>query len=170
MLDAFASELEPADVDPELGISVKTVEAHVSAVLRKLQLSNRHQLSRWAIERRLVIATGASFAWPSSRMPPPRLDLRSLELPVVAAQRPSGPGWILAANRVTAPLARRIPAAAQDRMITTRRPSHRFLGPQPPTDDGRANLLDSDPLYAGMNVDRIAEIRPATEPVKALAP
>jgi DNA-binding NarL/FixJ family response regulator len=37
-----------------LGISVKTVEAHVSAVLRKLQLSNRHQLSRWAVERRLL--------------------------------------------------------------------------------------------------------------------
>jgi DNA-binding NarL/FixJ family response regulator len=37
-----------------LGISAKTVEAHVSAVLRKLQLSNRHELSRWATERRLV--------------------------------------------------------------------------------------------------------------------
>jgi DNA-binding NarL/FixJ family response regulator len=37
-----------------LGISPKTVEAHVSAVLRKLQLSNRHELSRWAAERRLV--------------------------------------------------------------------------------------------------------------------
>lgn len=37
-----------------LGISVKTVEAHVSAVLRKLQLSSRHELSRWATERKLV--------------------------------------------------------------------------------------------------------------------
>ena len=37
-----------------LGISANTVEAHVSAVLRKLQLSNRHELSRWAVERRLV--------------------------------------------------------------------------------------------------------------------
>jgi DNA-binding NarL/FixJ family response regulator len=37
-----------------LGISAKTVEAHVSAVLRKLQLSNRHELSRWATQRRLV--------------------------------------------------------------------------------------------------------------------
>jgi DNA-binding NarL/FixJ family response regulator len=37
-----------------LGISAKTVEAHVSAVLRKLQLSTRHELSRWALERRLV--------------------------------------------------------------------------------------------------------------------
>jgi DNA-binding NarL/FixJ family response regulator len=82
VLDAFAAGgvIEPAQVDPELaqltmrerevlhliargylykevgqelGISTKTVETHVSAVLRKLQLSNRHQLSRWAAERRL---------------------------------------------------------------------------------------------------------------------
>ena len=37
-----------------LSISAKTVEAHVSSVLRKLQLSNRHELSRWAVARRLV--------------------------------------------------------------------------------------------------------------------
>ena len=80
VLDAFAT-LTPAEVDPELdqltarerevlrhiargylykeiaarlGISTKTVEAHVSAVLRKLQLSSRHELSRWAVQRRLV--------------------------------------------------------------------------------------------------------------------
>src|SRR5213592_2236838 len=80
VLDAFAGE-SPAPPDPDLdqltprerevlrhiargylykeialrlGISVKTVEAHVSAVLRKLQLSTRHQLSRWAAERRLL--------------------------------------------------------------------------------------------------------------------
>lgn len=37
-----------------LSISVKTVETHVSAVLRKLQLSNRHELARWATHRRIV--------------------------------------------------------------------------------------------------------------------
>jgi DNA-binding NarL/FixJ family response regulator len=37
-----------------LFISVKTVETHVSAALRKLQLSNRHELARWATERRLI--------------------------------------------------------------------------------------------------------------------
>jgi DNA-binding NarL/FixJ family response regulator len=42
------------EVAQRLGISVKTVEAHVSAVLRKLQLSSRHELSRWAVQRRLV--------------------------------------------------------------------------------------------------------------------
>ena len=80
VLDAFAGDLPAEEVDPELdqltarerevlryiargylykeialrlNISVKTVEAHVSSVLRKLQLSNRHELSRWAAERRL---------------------------------------------------------------------------------------------------------------------
>lgn len=38
----------------ELSISIKTVETHVSSVLRKLQLSTRHQLTRWAAERRLI--------------------------------------------------------------------------------------------------------------------
>jgi len=81
VLDAFASSDPATVVDPELeqltarerdvlrliargylykevagslGISARTVETHVSAVLRKLQLSTRHQLSRWAAERRLV--------------------------------------------------------------------------------------------------------------------
>lgn len=38
----------------ELFISVKTVETHVSSVLRKLQLSNRNELTRWAAARRIV--------------------------------------------------------------------------------------------------------------------
>ncbi|HEY3953867.1 MAG TPA: response regulator transcription factor [Streptosporangiaceae bacterium] len=41
------------EVARELYISIKTVESHVSSVLRKLQLSTRHQLTRWAAERRL---------------------------------------------------------------------------------------------------------------------
>ncbi|SFJ82371.1 two component transcriptional regulator, LuxR family [Cellulomonas sp. KH9] len=42
------------EVAGELFISVKTVETHVSAVLRKLQLSNRNELTRWAAARRLL--------------------------------------------------------------------------------------------------------------------
>ena len=42
------------EVASKLFISVKTVETHVSAVLRKLQLSSRHELTRWAAQRRLL--------------------------------------------------------------------------------------------------------------------
>jgi DNA-binding NarL/FixJ family response regulator len=42
------------EVAKRLHVSVKTVETHVSAVLRKLQLSNRHELTRWASDRHLV--------------------------------------------------------------------------------------------------------------------
>jgi len=42
------------EIGRELFISAKTVESHVSSVLRKLQLSSRHQLTRWATERRLA--------------------------------------------------------------------------------------------------------------------
>ena len=41
-------------VASKLDISIKTVETHVSSVLRKLQLSNRHELTRWASDRRLI--------------------------------------------------------------------------------------------------------------------
>jgi DNA-binding NarL/FixJ family response regulator len=42
------------EIAGRLHLSVKTIEAHVSSVLRKLQLSTRHELTRWAQERRLV--------------------------------------------------------------------------------------------------------------------
>jgi DNA-binding NarL/FixJ family response regulator len=81
VLDAFAGEIPVSAIDPDLDrlttregevlrllargytykevarrleISVKTVETHASAVLRKLQLSTRHELARWATDRRLV--------------------------------------------------------------------------------------------------------------------
>ena len=42
------------EIARQLGISTKTVETHASSVLRKLQLSSRHELARWATERRIV--------------------------------------------------------------------------------------------------------------------
>ncbi len=81
VLDAFSTELTTPAADPELDqltareqevmrllargyaykeiarrltISIKTVESHASSVLRKLQLSNRHELTRWAADRRIL--------------------------------------------------------------------------------------------------------------------
>ncbi len=42
------------EIAAELFISIKTVETHASNVLRKLQLSSRHQLTRWAADRRML--------------------------------------------------------------------------------------------------------------------
>jgi DNA-binding NarL/FixJ family response regulator len=42
------------EIARDLVLSVKTIESHVSAVLRKLQLSNRYELTRWATDRRLL--------------------------------------------------------------------------------------------------------------------
>ncbi|MFL6150917.1 MAG: response regulator transcription factor, partial [Ornithinibacter sp.] len=42
------------EVAKELFISIKTVETHMSSVLRKLQLSSRHELTAWAMGRRLL--------------------------------------------------------------------------------------------------------------------
>jgi NAD(P)H-dependent flavin oxidoreductase YrpB (nitropropane dioxygenase family) len=83
---------------------------------------------------------------------------------------PRAPGWIRTANRVTLPLVRRLPSAVQERAIKLQRPSQPFLGPQPPTDDGPPGLIDSGPLYAGINVGRITDVRPAAELVKSLTP
>ena len=56
------------EIARELYISVKTVESHVSSVLRKLQLSSRHQLTRWATERRLALPHAACSS-PARRKP-----------------------------------------------------------------------------------------------------
>ena len=53
------------EIARELFISIKTVETHVSSVLRKLQLSTRHQLARWATERRLVLSRWRDGLHPS---------------------------------------------------------------------------------------------------------
>ena len=54
MLQLIARGYLYKEIAARLHLSVKTIEAHVSSVLRKLQLSTRHELTRWAQERRLV--------------------------------------------------------------------------------------------------------------------
>ena len=46
--------LSTKQIAARLFVTPATVRSHVSAVLRKLQLSSRHELSRWAVQRRLV--------------------------------------------------------------------------------------------------------------------
>src|SRR5205809_6118076 len=54
VLQLIARGYRYKEIAARLHLSIKTVESHVSSVLRKLQLSSRHELSRWAAERRLI--------------------------------------------------------------------------------------------------------------------
>jgi DNA-binding NarL/FixJ family response regulator len=54
VLQLIARGYRYKEIAARLHLSVKTVEAHVSSVLRKLQLTSRHELARWAQERRLI--------------------------------------------------------------------------------------------------------------------
>jgi DNA-binding NarL/FixJ family response regulator len=54
VLQLIARGYRYKEIAARLHLSVKTIETHVSAVLRKLQLSSRHELTRWAHERRLI--------------------------------------------------------------------------------------------------------------------
>ena len=54
VLQLIARGYRYKEIAARLHLSIKTVEAHVSSVLRKLQLTSRHELSRWAQQRRLV--------------------------------------------------------------------------------------------------------------------
>jgi DNA-binding NarL/FixJ family response regulator len=54
VLQLIARGYRYKEIAARLHLSIKTVESHVSSVLRKLQLSSRHELTRWAAERRLI--------------------------------------------------------------------------------------------------------------------
>jgi DNA-binding NarL/FixJ family response regulator len=54
VLQLIARGYRYKEIAARLHLSVKTIESHVSSVLRKLQLSSRHELTRWAAERRLI--------------------------------------------------------------------------------------------------------------------
>ncbi len=80
------------------------------------------------------------------------------------------PFWIRKANNALTRLATVMPPAAQDRALSAQPPQLPFLVAQPPTEDGPEKLVDWRPLYAGANVGRIADIRPAAQLVTMLTP
>jgi nitronate monooxygenase len=84
------------------------------------------------------------------------------------ARDPRGPAWVRAANRLTAPLASRIPADPNGRAIRAQRPNLPFLSPVAATEGAPESLLEASPLYAGESVARIDALRPAGAMVREL--
>jgi NAD(P)H-dependent flavin oxidoreductase YrpB (nitropropane dioxygenase family) len=81
-----------------------------------------------------------------------------------------GPRWVRAAQRASAPFARRLPATLEPRAVAAQRPSQPLLSPRPPIAGDPERLVDSGPLYAGAGVAGLTDVRPAAELVRTLAP
>jgi NAD(P)H-dependent flavin oxidoreductase YrpB (nitropropane dioxygenase family) len=111
--------------------------------------------------RETVLTELFGLGWPA----PHRVVANAAVRRWSARERP-----VRALNRLTAPLAARAPAGLQRRLAGTQRPGVPLLSPFAPTEDGDENLLEAGPLYAGKTVARIADVRPAGELVRELAP
>ena len=91
VLQLIARGYRYKEIAGRLHLSVKTIESHVSSVLRKLQLSSRHELTRWAAERRLI--RGASSSWVlAGSCPGTDASCRSSASEPSASLRPCPPG------------------------------------------------------------------------------
>jgi NAD(P)H-dependent flavin oxidoreductase YrpB (nitropropane dioxygenase family) len=103
----------------------------------------------WPAAPHRVVPNGATRRWTAS-------DTR-------------GPGWVRGINRALSPLASRSPGRVQSFLAGRQAPGLPLLSPQPPTDDGPANLIECGPLYAGETALRLSEERPASEVVRSLS-
>ena len=115
--------------------------------------------------RETVLTELFGVGWPAAhRVLPNEATARWL------ARDPRGPGWVRAFHRATAPVLSRVPVPMQFRLAATQKPSRPMFGPAAATVDGPPNLIEAGPLYAGECVNRISDIRPASELVRELVP
>jgi NAD(P)H-dependent flavin oxidoreductase YrpB (nitropropane dioxygenase family) len=114
--------------------------------------------------RETILTELFGVGWPAShRVVPNEATARWLR------RDPRGPGWLRTLHRVTAPVFSRVPVPMQFRLAATQRPSRPLFGPAAATAGGPPNLIEAGPLYAGVCIDRISDIRPAAELVRELA-
>ena len=112
----------------------------------------------------LILTELFGFGWPAPhRVVANEATARWLQ------RDPSGPGWLRACHRASAPLLSRVPMAMQSYLAGTQRPASPIFGPAAATIDGPANLLEAGPLYAGACIERIGDILPARELVHELS-
>jgi NAD(P)H-dependent flavin oxidoreductase YrpB (nitropropane dioxygenase family) len=115
--------------------------------------------------RETVLTELFGVGWPAAhRVLPNEATARWL------GRDPRGPGWVRVFHKATAPVLSRVPVPMQFRLAATQKPSRPMFGPAAATVDGPPNLIEAGPLYAGESVNRINDIRPASEVVRQLVP
>ena len=156
---------EPGDVRDALAAGA------VAAVLGTRFLLTPESGAHPAYRRRLVEARETvltelfGMGWPA----PHRVVANAATERWLGAD-PRGPAALRAFNRLSAPLLARLPIGVQRRLGARQDPRLPLLGPIGPTAGQPESLVHAAPLYAGVTVARIRDVRPAAELVRELAP
>jgi nitronate monooxygenase len=156
---------EPPEVTERLESGAEGVVSGTRFLMSEESGAHADYKSRLIGARETVLTELFGVGWPAPhRVVPNAATERWLR------RNPRGPRWLRALHRVTAIGASHVPIAVQLRLAATQTPSRPFFGPAAATADGPATLVDAGPLYAGECIERITDIRPAAELVRALAP
>ena len=155
---------DASDVKARLDAGAEAVVCGTRFLMSEESGAHSAYKSRLAESRETILTELFGAGWPAPhRVVPNQATARWL------GRDPRGPGWLRAFYRATAPAFSRVPVPMQLRLAATQKPSRPMFGPAAATVDGPANLVDAGPLYAGECIDRIDDIRPAGEILRALA-
>jgi nitronate monooxygenase len=156
---------EPADVRRALDAGAAAAVAGTRFLLSAESGAHPEYVRRLLEANETVVTELFGLGWPRA---PHRV------IPNAATERwlrgdRRGPAAIRLLNRLSSPVASRLPAAAISRAAAAQRPGLPLYGPAPPAAGGPESLLDAGPLYAGECVARIDEVRPAAVLTRELA-
>jgi NAD(P)H-dependent flavin oxidoreductase YrpB (nitropropane dioxygenase family) len=155
---------EPADVNAALAADADGVVVGTRFLLSNESDAHPGYKRRLLDARETVLTELFGAGWPAPhRVVPNAATARWLQ------HDPRGPAWVRAFQRLTAPALSRTPRALLQRVSRMQVPGVPLLGPAAATVDDPASLLDSGPLYAGVCVARIVDLRSAGELVHELA-
>ena len=156
---------DPSDVRARLDAGAEAVVCGTRFLMSEESGGHPAYKARLVEARETVLTELFGVGWPAPhRVVPNAATARWL------GGDPRGPGWLRLFHRATAPIFSRVPVPLQFRLAATQKPSRPMFGPAAPIVNGPSNLVEAGPLYAGVCIDRIGDIRPAGELVRDLAP
>jgi NAD(P)H-dependent flavin oxidoreductase YrpB (nitropropane dioxygenase family) len=156
---------DASDVKARLDAGAEAVACGTRFLMTEESGAHSAYKARLLKGRETILTELFGAGWPAAhRVVPNQATARWL------GRDPRGPGWLRVFHRATAPAFSRMPVPMQLRLAATQKPSRPMFGPAAATVGGPPNLIDAGPLYAGESIDRIADIRPAGELVRELAP
>ena len=156
---------DAVDVRATLGAGAEAVVAGTRFLLSDESRAHREYLRRLQEASETILTELFGGGWPAA---PHRV------VPNAATERwlrgdPRGPTAVRLLNRISAPLAARLPMSVVSRAAALQRPGLPIFGPASPLVGGASRLVDASPLYAGTTVVRIRDVRPAAELTRELA-